>query len=100
MHGLRLHLRRRLQWRMLGFGRLVLGAYADLTSGIVAAVVLLTAPAGAVIAALALAAAPPRRPPLGRARARRKSIRRVGRRKRLRIMAIDSRRAPRLAENA
>ena len=57
MHGLRLHLRRRLQWRMLGFGRLALGAYADLTSGIVAAVVLLTAPAGAVIAALALAAA-------------------------------------------
>ena len=31
IHGLRLHLRRRLQWRMLGFGRLVLGAYADLT---------------------------------------------------------------------
>ena len=57
IHGLRLHLRRRLQWRMLGFGRLVLGAYADLTSGIVAAVVLLTAPVGAVIAALALAGA-------------------------------------------
>lgn len=57
IHGLRLHLRRRLQWRMLGFGRLVLGAYADLTSGIVAAVVLLTAPAGAVIAALAVAGA-------------------------------------------
>ena len=57
IHGLRLHLRRRLQWRMLGFGRLVLGAYADFTSGIVAAVVLLTAPAGAVITALALAAA-------------------------------------------
>ena len=42
---------------MLGFGRLVLGAYADLTSGIVAAVVLLSAPAGAVIAVLALAGA-------------------------------------------
>jgi len=55
--GLRLHLRPRLQWRMLGFGRLVLGAYSDLTSGIVAAVVLLTAPAGAAIAVLALAGA-------------------------------------------
>lgn len=57
IHGLRLHLRQRLQWRMLGFGRVVLGAYSDLTSGIVAAVVLLAAPAGAVIAVLALAGA-------------------------------------------
>ena len=57
IHGLRLHLRRRLQWRMLGFGRLVLGAYADFASGIVAAVVLLAAPAGAAIALLALAGA-------------------------------------------
>ncbi len=56
-HRLRLYLRSRLQWRMLGFGRLVFGAYGDFASGIVAAVVLLSAPIGAAIAALVLGAA-------------------------------------------
>lgn len=54
---LRLHLRRRLQWRMLGFGRLVLGAYGDFASGIIATVALLSAPVGMAIAAIALGTA-------------------------------------------
>ena len=55
-HRLRMYLRGRLQWRMLGFGRLVFGAYSDMSSGIIAAVVLISAPIGTVCCSLALIA--------------------------------------------
>ncbi len=56
-HALRLRTRRRVQWRMLGFGRIVFGAYGDFGSGIVAMVALLTPPLGLIIAASLLVTA-------------------------------------------
>ena len=56
-HALRLRTRRRVQWRMLGFGRIVFGAYGDFGSGIVAMIALLTPPLGLAIAGSLLAAA-------------------------------------------
>ncbi len=56
-HALRLRTRRRVQWRMLGFGRIVFGAYGDFGSGIVAMIALLVPPLGLAIAASALIAA-------------------------------------------
>lgn len=56
-HALRLRTRRRVQWRMLGFGRIVFGAYGDFGSGIVAMIALLTPPLGLAIAASLLVAA-------------------------------------------
>ncbi len=56
-HALRLRVRRRLQWRLFGFGRIVLGAYGDLSSGIVALLAVLSPPLGIVIATLIIAAA-------------------------------------------
>ena len=49
-HALRLRTRRRVQWRMLGFGRIVFGAYGDFGSGIVAMIALLAPPLGLAIA--------------------------------------------------
>ncbi len=45
-HALRLRVRQRVQWRLLGFGRVVFGVYADFGSGIVAATALLAPPLG------------------------------------------------------
>jgi hypothetical protein len=56
-HGLRLYVRGRVQWRLLGFGRIVFGAYGDFGSGIVALVAILSPPLGAAIAVMVLAAA-------------------------------------------
>ncbi len=56
-HGLRLHVRRRLQWRLFGFGRIVLGAYGDLSSGTLALLAVLSPPLGIVIAALIITVA-------------------------------------------
>ena len=56
-HGLRLRVRDRVQWRLLGFGRIVFGAYGDFGSGIVALLAILAPPLGAAIAVLVLAAA-------------------------------------------
>ncbi len=56
-HALRLRTRRRVQWRMLGFGRIVFGAYGDFGSGIVAMIALLVPPLGLAIAAGLLIAA-------------------------------------------
>ena len=56
-HALRLRTRRRVQWRMFGFGRIVFGAYGDFGSGIVAMIALLIPPLGLAIAASALIAA-------------------------------------------
>ena len=51
-HGLRLYVRQRVQWRLLGFGHLVFGAYGDLGSGLVALLALLSPPLGLAVAAL------------------------------------------------
>ena len=56
-HALRLRTRRRVEWRMLGFGRIVFGAYGDFGSGIVAMIALLTPPLGLAIAASLVIAA-------------------------------------------
>ena len=56
-HALRVRVRQRLQWRLFGFGRIVLGAYGDLSSGMVALLAVLSPPLGIVIAALIIAVA-------------------------------------------
>ena len=57
VHGLRLRVRRRVQWRLFGFGRIVFGAYSDLASGILTMLAILSAPLGATIAAVILGTA-------------------------------------------
>jgi hypothetical protein len=49
-YGLRLRVRERIQERMLGFGRIVIGAYGDFGSGIITMVAILWPPAGLTIA--------------------------------------------------
>ena len=43
-------MRERIQERMLGFGRIVIGAYGDFGSGIITMVAILSPPAGLTIA--------------------------------------------------
>ena len=57
MHGLRLRVRHRVQWRLLGFGRIVFGAYGDFSSGIVALLAILSPPLGLAIAVTLIGAA-------------------------------------------
>ncbi len=57
VHGLRLRVRDRVQGRLLGFGRIVFGAYGDLASGMLALLAILSPPLGAALAALILGAA-------------------------------------------
>jgi uncharacterized membrane protein len=56
-HALRLRVRDRVQGRLLGFGRIVFGAYGDLTSGLVALLALLLPPLGLAVAVLVLGSA-------------------------------------------
>lgn len=49
-YGLRLRIRERIQDRLLGFGRIVIGAYGDFGSGIITMAAILWPPAGLAIA--------------------------------------------------